>query len=212
MSEKPLTTQARKASSKLQDQAAKSEPAQRGFKPPLTVSHPSLLVHGSDVSFRHVIYLFVEVLGRLTVCREFFGKRIGLTGSQFAVLVGVAYKQGAHGITIKGLAEYVHLAPTHVTTEVGRLIDRGLVVKQAAVDDKRSVLVSLSPEGENTVSNISPLVTQINDILFEGMTAEDLASTEALFTRLSRNSEFALAQIRVAQRDEQGVSSNPSGR
>ncbi|TGQ89089.1 MarR family transcriptional regulator [Mesorhizobium sp. M8A.F.Ca.ET.208.01.1.1] len=174
---------------------------QTEFSAPLTVSNPTLLVDGSDDSFRHVIYLFAEVLGKLTVCREAFGRQIGLTGSQFAVLFGVAYRQGEQGVTIKRLAQYVHLAPTHVTTEVGRLIRGGLLVKRSSDDDRRSVLVSLTAEGEKTVKSVAPFVTKVNDVLFEGMTAADLASAESLFTRLSRNSELALAQLKVAERE-----------
>jgi DNA-binding MarR family transcriptional regulator len=172
----------------------------QSFSPPLTVSHPSLLIDGTDDMLRHVIYLFVEVLGRLAVCREAFGKAIGLTGSQFAVLFGVAYRQGEEGVTIKRLAQYVHLAPTHVTTEVGRLIRLGLIEKRAAEDDKRSVLVSLTQTGEETVYSVSPFVTRVNDILFDGMSNKELLSAEKLFSRLSQNSEFALAEVKVSQR------------
>lgn len=170
------------------------------FLPPLTVSHPVLLIDGTDDTLRHVIYLFVEVLSRLTVCREAFGRAIGLTGSQFAVLFGVAYRQGSDGVSIKRLAQYVHLAPTHVTTEVGRLIRMGLIDKQAAKDDKRSVLVSLTPLGQETVNSVAPFVTRVNDVLFEGMTAKELSIAEKLFSRLSHNSEFALAEVKVTQR------------
>lgn len=171
------------------------------FAPPLTVSHADLLVDGSDDRFRELIYLFVEVLGRLNVCREAFGRSIGLTGSQFAVLIGVAYRQGAQGITIKGLAQYIHLAPTHVTTEVGRLIRQGLLVKCAADDDRRSVLVSLTEQGEEVVTSVNEFVRRVNDILFDGVTRDDVMHAEKLFNRLSRNSEFAIADLRVAERE-----------
>jgi hypothetical protein len=102
-----------------------------GFSPPSMISSPELLMGGSDDEFRQVVYLFVKVLGRLMTCREAFGAAINLTGSQFAVLVGVAYRQGESGITVKELSRYVHLAPTHVTTEVGRLHRQGLLEKKA---------------------------------------------------------------------------------
>ena len=174
----------------------------RAFVPPVTVSHAELLVDGSDDNFRQVIYLFVEVLGRLAMCREAFGRAIGLTGSQFAVLVGVAYRQGEGGVTIKRLSNYVHLASTHVTTEVGRLIRKGLLNKVAADDDRRSVLVSLTPEGEAAVISVTAFVRQVNDVLFAGITSADLASAQSMFTRLSRNSEFAVAELKVAERDD----------
>lgn len=170
------------------------------FVPPLTVSHEELLSAGTDDRFREVIYIFVEVLGRLATCREAFGRSIGLTGSQFAVLVGVAYRQGEHGVTIKHLSQYVHLAPTHVTTEVSRLIKMGLLDKRAAVDDRRSVLVRLTATGEETVVSVSRFVKRVNDILFSGITAKDLANAEEIFSKLSRNSEFAIAELKVAER------------
>lgn len=174
----------------------------QGFMPPLTVSHEDLLVGGSDDRFRQLIYLIVEVLGRMNMCREAFGRSIGLTGSQFAVLVGVAYRQGQQGVTIKGLAQYIHLAPTHVTTEVGRLIRKGFLVKCAAENDRRSVLVSLTSQGEETVATVSEFVLRVNDVLFSGVTANDIDHAESLFNRLSRNSEFAIAELKVAERKE----------
>lgn len=172
------------------------------FVPPITVSHSQLLADGSDNNFRQVIYLFVEVLGRLAKCREAFGRAMGLTGSQFLVLIGVAYRQGENGVTIKQLSQYVHLAPTHVTTEVGRLIRKGLLNKTAGNDDRRSVRVNLTPAGETAVTAVSPFVRRVNDLLFEGVTATDLAAAHALFTKLSRNSEFAIAELKVSERGD----------
>lgn len=167
-----------------------------GFLPPTTISSPELLIDGSDDEFRQVVYLFVKVLGRLMTCREAFGARINLTGSQFAVLVGVAYRQGESGVTVKELARYVHLAPTHVTTEVGRLHRRGLLEKKAGIEDRRSVLVSLTTRGEATVAMVAPFVRRINDILFGGVTAAEFAAAHAAFAKLSRNSEYVLTELK----------------
>jgi DNA-binding MarR family transcriptional regulator len=168
-----------------------------GFSPPSMISSPELLMGGSDDEFRRVVYLFVKVLGRLMTCREAFGEAINLTGSQFAVLVGVAYRQGEGGVTVKELARYVHLAPTHVTTEVGRLHRRGLLVKKAGIEDRRSVLVSLTAQGEATVAAVAPLVRRINDILFGGVTATEFAAAHATFAKLARNSEYVLAELKA---------------
>jgi MarR family transcriptional regulator, organic hydroperoxide resistance regulator len=167
-----------------------------GFSPPSMISSPELLIGGSDDEFRQVVYLFVKVLGRFMACREAFGTAINLTGSQFAVLVGVAYRQGESGVTVKELARYVHLAPTHVTTEVGRLHRRGLLEKKAGTEDRRSVLVSLTAQGETTVAAVAPFVRRINDILFGGVTATEFAAAHATFAKLSRNSEYVLAELK----------------
>jgi MarR family transcriptional regulator, organic hydroperoxide resistance regulator len=166
------------------------------FSPPSMISSPELLMGGSDDEFREVVYLFVKVLGRLMTCREAFGRAINLTGSQFAVLIGVAYRQGESGTTVKELSRYVHLAPTHVTTEVGRLHRRGLLRKKVDTEDRRSVLVSLTTQGEATVAAVAPFVRRINDILFGGVTAPEFLAAHATFAKLARNSEYVLTELK----------------
>src|ERR1700681_1246714 len=71
--------------------------ATASFRPPLTVSHAELLSGGTDVAFRESLYLMVLAFSRLQTCREAFGRALGLTGTQFAVLIGTAYGQGQAG-------------------------------------------------------------------------------------------------------------------
>ena len=106
---------------------------------PRTVSHAALLSGGSDEPFRQTLYLMVLAFGRLQTCREAFGRAMSLTGSQFAVLIGTAYRQQTDGVSIRALADHVQLAPTHVTTEVGRLIRKGLLTKRVNARDRRGV-------------------------------------------------------------------------
>jgi MarR family transcriptional regulator, organic hydroperoxide resistance regulator len=166
------------------------------FSPPLTVSNPSLLVEGHDEWLRETLYLMVLTLSRLQTFRETFGRSIGLTSPQFVVLMGVAHMQRTEGISIGSLAVHVHLAPTHVTTEVGRLIRLGLLVKRPNVEDRRSVLVSLSPRGEEVVCEVTPLVRSVNDRLFAGMVKADIENARDFFKRFTANGELALAEIR----------------
>jgi DNA-binding MarR family transcriptional regulator len=178
------------------------------FAPPLTVSHPALLVKGSDEPFRETLYVLVEALTRLSNCRDAFGKTAGLTGSQFAVLMGVAHRQGKEGVTIRDLARHVQLAPTHVTTEVGRLIRKGLMQKRPSPTDGRAVLVTLSRKGENIVQELSPFMRTVNDLLFEGFRQSDIEQIRMFFDRFVANSEFALAELRRRERQR---SSSPIG-
>src|SRR5215471_2142482 len=136
-------------------------PRRNGFSPPRTVSHGALLQAGSDVAFRETLYLMVLTFGRLITCREAFGRALGLTGSQFAVLIGAAYAQGRDGVSIRALADHVQLASTHVTTEVGRLIRKGLLAKAVNPRDRRGVLVTLSQRGEAAVDEVAPFLRRV---------------------------------------------------
>ncbi|CAH1649580.1 MarR family transcriptional regulator [Hyphomicrobiales bacterium] len=186
-----------KTAKKQSKSASRSKKA--GFISPPTTSRRDYVLNGSDDWFRDVIYRLVQALGRLVVCREAFGRELGLTGSQFAVLFGVAYRQGENGISIAALSTYIGLAATHVTTEVGRMIRKGLLVKLPNQQDRRSVLISLSPEGEKAVMHVLPMVRQINDILFRDIDRKQLDTVNMFASTLLTNSEYALAEIRVTE-------------
>jgi DNA-binding MarR family transcriptional regulator len=163
------------------------------------VSHAALLGAGNDVAFRETLYLMVLAFSRLTACREAFGRALGLTGSQFAVLFGVAYRQGGDGVSIRGLAEHVQLASTHVTTEVGRLVRKGLLMKTENPRDRRGVLVKLSQRGEAAVQEVAPFLRRVNDRLFQGVSRKEFASLDRFLQMFARNGEDALAEIRRSQ-------------
>jgi len=176
------------------------------FVSPLTISRKDLLKGGSDDWLRDVIYRLVQALGRLTSCREAFGKQLGLTSSQFTVLIGVAYRQGDEGIPIANLAGYIGLAATHVTTEVGRLTRKGLLTKRPNGRDGRSVLISLSPEGERAIREVAPFVRHINDLLFSGIERSEIDAVKTFAENLIRNSEYALVEIRIAETSKKSSS------
>lgn len=166
------------------------------YRPPVTISRKEFLVQGSDSDFRSGIYAMVQCVGRLLACRDAFGKELNLTPSQFVVLMGVAQSQGSGGVTIRGLADHVALASTHVTTEVRRLEEAGFLVKRPSPVDKRSVRVFLQLRGEQEVARIAPFIRLINDVLFENIDPDALKTTQRVARQLILNSESALAEIR----------------
>jgi len=170
------------------------------FVPPLTVSHAELLAGGTDAAFRQSLYLMVLTFSRLLTCREAFGRALGLTGTQFAVLIGTADRQERDGISIRALADHIQLAATHVTTEVGRLIDKGLLTKAVNAQDRRGVLVRLSRQGEAAVGEVAPFVRRVNDHLFAGVSRRDFVVVSAFLARFAANGEDALDEIRRTKR------------
>jgi DNA-binding MarR family transcriptional regulator len=171
------------------------------FVPPATITLPAMLVAGSDISFRETLYLMVFAFGRILSFREAFGRHMSLTGSQFIVLIGTAYRQGAEGVSIRALADHTQLAATHVTTEVGRLIDKGLLTKSANLQDRRGVLVRLTAKGEAAIRKINPLLRRVNDRLFQNISREDFAVVSRFLSTFALNSEYALAEVRRAERE-----------
>jgi DNA-binding MarR family transcriptional regulator len=152
------------------------------------------------MAFRRSLYLMVLALSRLAACREAFGRALGLTGSQFAVLIGTAYQQGDDGVSVRALAEHIQLASTHVTTEVGRLTAKGLLIKSVNRRDRRGVLVRLSGRGEAAVREVAPFVRRVNDLLFAGVSRREFAAVSAFLARFAANGEDALDELRRTAR------------
>ena len=163
---------------------------------PLTISHKEHLKGGSNSAFRESIYVIVQSVSCLLKCRDAFGRALGLSASQFAVMMGTGSRQGEDGVSIKQLADHITLAPTHVTTEVGRLERKKLLQKRPSPKDGRSVLVSLSPKGEREIARIAPLVRSVNDQLFKDISPQDLAVASDVARTLIANSEYAMAELR----------------
>jgi DNA-binding MarR family transcriptional regulator len=183
----------------------RAETPRRGaFMPPATVTLPAMLVGGGDVAFRETIYQMALAFGRLRTFREAFGRALGLTASQFIVLIGTAYRQGADGVSIRALAEHTQLAATHVTTEVGRLIVKGLLTKATNARDRRSILVRLTPKGEAAIRDITPLLRRVNNRLFQNIPRGDFAVVSRFLATFALNSEDALDEIRRAEREARG--------
>lgn len=165
------------------------------FKPRFSVSHEAMLVGGNDETFRHVLYLMVLASARLTLFREAVGRLIGLTGAQYLVLLATAHAQGRKGVTISDLARYVLMASTHVTTQVGALVKKGLLRKRP---DGRSVLVSLTPRGERAMEAIAPLRREFNDAFFEEVERGTLLGLARSLQQIVDNSERALPLLERA--------------
>ena len=173
----------------------------REFVPPPTVTLPPMLVAGGDVAFREALYLMALAFGRLQSFRQAFGRELSLTASQFIVLIGTAYRQGRDGVTIRALADHTQLAATHVTTEVSRLIEKGLLTKSANTRDRRSVLVRLSPSGEAAVRAINPLLRRVNDRLFQNVSRQEFAVVSRFLSKFALNGEYALAEVQRSERE-----------
>lgn len=168
-------------------------------QPLLTTSRPELLQKGSDEQFRRMLYVLVQCVSRLLAFRDAFGREMGVTPSQFAVLMSVAHLQGTQGVTIRDIAEHVVMAAPHVTTEVGKLEKEGLLQKKPSPHDGRSVLVSLTRSGRAAMESIMPLVRDANDTLFADLDFKTMIKVQDFAQHVAINADVAMAQLRRAR-------------
>ena len=167
----------------------------RGYHPPLTITRRALLVGGSDVEFRRLIYRLLLVEERLRRARDFLGKRIGLSGPQYTLLITVAYLQGADGIAVRALAKNLRVTSAFITSESRRLIERGLLAKRPNPHDSRSTLVSVTAAGRRRIDRLVPELRTVNNAFFAHVGARSFRAARGFLDELLAGSEPVMAYM-----------------
>jgi DNA-binding MarR family transcriptional regulator len=162
---------------------------------PLSVTRPEILIDGSDREFRRLIHRMLIGQARLAAVRECIAERIGVTGTQYTMLMSVLHLQGAAGVSITSLADYLEVTGPHVTGLVGKLVASGFVRKAVNPKDRRSVLVKLTPAGRKKLLQAFEFISAVNDRLFEGVGREEYRAVASFNARFIRNTQATLDWI-----------------
>jgi len=165
------------------------------YRPPLSTSRRALLVDGDDSEFRRLIYRLSAVEERLRHARSYLGRRIGLSGPQYMLLITVAYLQGAAGIAVSSLARDLRVTSAFITAESRRLVARGLLAKRRNPHDSRSTLLSLTGAGRRRIARIVPEIGRVNDLFFGGVSAASFRCAQRFLDELAAGSSAAMAYI-----------------
>ncbi|MGP0093396.1 MAG: MarR family winged helix-turn-helix transcriptional regulator [Xanthobacteraceae bacterium] len=162
-------------------------------KLPLSISRREMLVDGSDQEFRRLIYRMLITAARLADIRNALAARVGVSGTQYTMLMSVLHFQGTDGISIGALAEHLEVTGPHVTSEIRKLAALGLVRKVANPSDRRGVLVRLSADGRKRLLRAFTFIRGVNDRLFAEVTGAEFEALVGFNRKFVRNTEATLA-------------------
>jgi DNA-binding MarR family transcriptional regulator len=162
---------------------------------PLSVSRPEILIDGSDREFRRLIHRMLIGQVRLAAVRECIAGRIGVSGTQYTMLMSVLHLQGTTGVSITALAEYLEVTGPHVTGTIGKLVAGGFVRKAVNPKDRRGVLVKLTPAGRKKLLQVFEFISAVNDRLFEGVGREEYRAVASFNAKFIRNTQATLDWI-----------------
>ena len=162
---------------------------------PLSVTRPEILIDGTDREFRRLIHRMLIGQARLDAIRESIAARIGVSGTQYHMLMSVLHLQGTSGVSIGALAEYLEVTGPHVTGIIGKLVAGGFVRKAQNPNDGRGVLVKLAPAGRKKLLQAFEFIAAVNDRLFDGVGREEYRAVANFQGRLMRNSQATLDWI-----------------
>ena len=161
---------------------AKTKKVPSGYRLPATTTLFNDLQ--SDRQFRRLVRDLLTVTRRLELARDYFGRRIDLTGPQYNLLMTVAELQGGAGVSVGSVAQAMHVSSSFVTAETGKLSAAGLLRKQTNPSDRRGALLKLTPLARTKIHRLLAEIRTVNDLFFGLLTDKSFtalcASAEAL--------------------------------
>ena len=172
---------------------------------PATVSRAPLLKDGSDQRFRILVADLFTISTRMEMVREHLGRRMGISGPQYSIVVAVAHLQGRDGISVGALAQALHVSSAFIATEAGKLARRGLLLKRANPLDRRVVLLNVAPAGRLAVDRVSPEIRAVNDLFFRALDAASFAAFSATAGALVESSAKAVRYTTLAKGTPQSL-------
>ena len=176
-------------------ESKRQESRAEGYHPQATVSRSALLHKQSDQQFRRLVQDLLTVSRRLEMARDYFGRRINVTGPQYNLVMTVAQLQGATGVSVGSVAQAMHVSSAFVTSETRKLSDIGLIRKRPNPNDGRGALLSLTPAGRVKIDGVIGEIRTVNDLFFGLLGAQLFAELCASAGVLVRGSNEAMRYI-----------------
>lgn len=161
-------------------------------KSELTVSRPELLHDDSDVRFREVLYMFFAYANKLDLARSRFGSLIGLSPTQYMILIAIA-RQQSDEVGIGQIAQRLSYSGAFVTIEVNKLVKQGFIEKRAHPSDGRRVVLTCTEKAHTALTQLAAFQRPTNDALFRSIGKEDFLALHRILSTLMADADGALA-------------------
>lgn len=160
-----------------------------------TVTRKELLNRGSDTEFRQYIHDMFAFSVRMQEVRARFGAYVGVSGSQYIILVAIRHLQGTQGVGVNVIAKHLQLTSAFITMEVNNLVSAKLVLKTVDAVDRRRVRLTISPLAVQRLEALKAVQAPVNDAIFASLTREEFALLRDIQSRLVQHSAEALALL-----------------
>jgi DNA-binding MarR family transcriptional regulator len=162
------------------------------INPLLTASKPELLDRDGDRTLRAMLHDYFAFSRSLDAARETFASFVGLSSTQYLILIAIKNSTADEAMGISQVAERLRLSGAFVTNEVNKLVSDGLIEKSSHPGDGRRVQLALTQHGTSLLIRLAALQRPVNDALFGMLTREEFKLFAGLLSRLASNGDSAL--------------------
>jgi len=149
-----------------------------------------------DTRLREFVADFYAAMSMMRILRQEIASTLLLTSAEYSVLLAVWYLERKKEITVRAIADHLHVAAAYVTSEVSRLVAKGLLTKTRDKVDRRAVGIGLTRAARDLLARLERILGEINRPLFSSLSFRDLASVHRFLRAIIENGSDA---IRAAQ-------------
>ncbi len=162
---------------------------------PLSIVKTDLVDDAADAAFRDFVADLFAVSAAMQSVRRAAARRLGLRGSELAVLLAVS-RLGQEGpVGISAVAGHLHVAASNITAEVNALVQTGLLAKTQRDDDNRAVNITLTADGQAILERLAPILRQANAHLFRRLSRGSMTELRRVFATLLAGTPAALEAL-----------------
>ena len=111
-------------------------------------------------------------------------KELEIHPGQLPVLINISRQEG---ISLRELADTIHIKPPTVTVTIQRLEKAGLVYKKADASDQRISRIYLTEKGKNIQRELDNLFNENERILTKGFSGEEQQLLREFLRRMTEN-------------------------
>jgi DNA-binding MarR family transcriptional regulator len=169
--------------------AQRADEVPAGWSRPSSVSADTLLINGTDSCFLTMIYKLWAFNQHMEAARNSLARHFRLSGPQYTIFMAIARFEGQDGINARDLSKLLEVSPGFIATEVKSLIKIGLLTKSVDGRDRRMHRLQTSDGGRELLQANSSVVCKMNDLLFGGLTSEEVRQLVDLSSKLTSRSE-----------------------
>ncbi|WP_321396524.1 MarR family winged helix-turn-helix transcriptional regulator [Emcibacter sp.] len=131
---------------------------------------------------------------RLSYLSNIIGRRLAAIYSDKFSIAPPEWKVMAHlhrfpNISAADVTEKTALDKVAVSRAVNSLLDKGLVQRSYAREDRRRSILNLTEQGQDIYNQIEPLVTDYETVLLETLNDTETEELDRLITKLTQRAE-----------------------
>ncbi len=127
---------------------------------------------------------FQTIKRNLVMCPKSMHQSHRITPSQWALVRIIAQKKQS---TVKELAQLLSISSSAATQLIDGLVKEGFVIRKESIQDRRSTLLTLTPETEEKLLEMKKEALSQLNLMFEILSDEELKSYLELNQKISKN-------------------------